>query len=202
MMWKEYELGDTVLKANKDMTLWETENGIVSISKNTLVIPLKRGDKLGGCMFQGNGKLLLDTIVETERGAVGKPVEKELNKPFLMLGDVEKIQQQLRPATKEDLSKIGYVHEQEFKTKAQELCKRFLRNAHWCPCNNLVNGHVFIFLNETDKREILLAKDSSIVYKSADTVFLSSKNRVILKTPNCCVLSRQKGALTVKKMCL
>ncbi|MEM2102997.1 MAG: hypothetical protein QXM22_05745 [Candidatus Bathyarchaeia archaeon] len=201
-MWKECELSDTVLKANEDMTLWETENGIVKIDKNTLAIPIKRGDKLEGYVFHGNGKLLLDTIVETERGAVGKPVEKEINTPFLMLGDTEKIQPQLKPATKEDLSEIGYTHEEEFKAQAQELCKKFLRKAHWCPYNGKRNGYVFIFPNETGNEDILLAKDSNIVYKSTNTVFLSSKNRVILKTHNCYVLSRQKGALAVKKICL
>jgi len=152
MMWKEYELSDTILKANEDITLWERENGIVKIDKNTLAIPIERGGKLEGYVFQGNGRLLLDTIVETERGAIGKPVEKETNKPFLMLGDTEKIHQQLKTATKEDLSKIGYAHEQEFKAKAWELCERFFRKAHWCSCNNKVNGYVFISqMKQTDR---------------------------------------------------
>jgi hypothetical protein len=46
--------------------------------------------------------------VETEKGAVGKPVEKEITEPFLMLGDTENMQQHLSAADTQDLETKGY----------------------------------------------------------------------------------------------
>ena len=79
MMWQNYQLGSTVSKASEAVTLWQMEKGIVEISKNTLAVPIGLGDKERGYVFHGNGKFLLDSIVETEEGAIGQPVEKELS---------------------------------------------------------------------------------------------------------------------------
>jgi hypothetical protein len=127
MIWKQYELGKTVLKATESMTLWQTEKGIIEISNNTLTIPIKLDGQKRGYVFQGHGKLLLDTIVETEEGAMGRPVEKELNEPFLMLGDIEEIQKSLTKANEEDFQKMGYKDQKGFEDRAEDLCDQFLK---------------------------------------------------------------------------
>ena len=71
MMWQNYQLDKTALKANENMILWRTEKGTIEIGKNTLAIPIKLDDQRKGYIFHGQGKLLLDTIVETHEGAVG-----------------------------------------------------------------------------------------------------------------------------------
>jgi len=109
MTWEDYELGSTISRTNEDITLWQTEKGIIEISKSTLAVPIKLDDQRKGYVFHGQGKLLLDAIVETEEGAVGKSVEKELNEPFLMLGDTEEIGQHLITASEEDLTKMSFV---------------------------------------------------------------------------------------------
>jgi hypothetical protein len=92
MMPQNFQLESTILKAKETLTLWQTENGIIEINTNTLAVPIKLDNQQKGYIFHGHGKLLLDTIVETNEGAIGKPVEKEINEPFLMLGETEKTQ--------------------------------------------------------------------------------------------------------------
>ena len=127
MIWQNYQLGNIISKASEAMTLWQTEKGIIEIGKNTLAIPIKLRDKERGYVFHGNGKLLLDTIVETEEGAIGKPVEKELNDPFLMLGNVEEIQKHFTKADEEDFAKMGYENQQGFVDSAEELFNQFFK---------------------------------------------------------------------------
>ncbi|UCE44239.1 MAG: hypothetical protein JSV57_01775, partial [Candidatus Bathyarchaeota archaeon] len=67
-MQRRYQLGSTILKTVKAIKLWESERGIVEVSKNTLAISIKLDDQGRGYIFHGHGKLLLDTIVETEEG--------------------------------------------------------------------------------------------------------------------------------------
>ena len=122
---QNHQLDNTVSKINEALTLWQTEKCIIEISKNTLAVSIKLDDQERGYIFHGQGRLLLDTIVETEKGAIGKPVEKGLNEPFLMLGDTEEKQRHLTEASEEDFAKMSYEDQQEFVAKAKDLLDRF-----------------------------------------------------------------------------
>ena len=199
MMWPNYRLGDTILKAAEDSKLWQTEKGIVEIDKNTLAIPVFSHDHVKGYVFIGRGKLLLDTIVETKEGAVGKPVEKETGELFIMLGNAELTGQKLKPTNSEDLSAAGYVDRRLLMSKAEEMLQRFFKNGslHSNPCSH-DNGLIFAFQNEAGNLDILLAKDTKIVYKAKDTVFVSDKERTVLKSPEVvCICSGR--ALVVRR---
>ncbi|MDH7564329.1 MAG: hypothetical protein QHH24_05565 [Candidatus Bathyarchaeota archaeon] len=102
MSWHHIHLDKTVLKTKDAVFLWRTERGIVEVAKDTLAISVNSGDKRRGYVFHGQGKFLLDAIVETEEGAVGKSVEKTLKEPFLMLGNTEEIAQHFVNADEKD----------------------------------------------------------------------------------------------------
>jgi hypothetical protein len=199
MIWPNYHLKNEILKAAEDTKLWQTEKGIVEIGRNTLAIPVILHDQVEGYVFDGRGKLLLDTIVETKEGAVGKPVEKEIHEPFVMLGNVEMTGRNLKPASSEDLAEAGYADRLGFMAKAEELLDRFSKNGriHSRRCSYGVEGLLFAFQNQADDLDILLAKDTKIVYKAMDTVFISDKNRAVLKS--CEVVCVSSGKSVVVK---
>jgi len=199
MMWQNCHLDNAISKAGEDTKLWQTEKGIVEIGKNTLAIPVIVRDQVKGYIFDGHGKLLLDAIVETKEGAVGKPVEKELHEPFVMLGNAEMTGRNLKPASSEDLAEAGYADRLGFMAKAEELLDRFFKNGriHSCRCSYGEEGLLFAFQNPADDLDILLAKDTKIVYKAMDTVFISDKNRAVLKS--CEVVCVSSGKSVVVK---
>lgn len=200
MMWQNYQLDKTISKATEAITLWQTEKGIIEISKNTLAIPIKLGDQRKGYIFHGQSKLLLDTIVETEEGAIGKPVEKEISEPFLMLGDTEEIQQHLSTTSKEDFIKMGYENQQEFVAKAEDLYDQFFRGGvHSRQGLDEDNGLIFAFQNEASRLDILVTKDSKLVYKAMGMVFVSNENKVVLKSPTAVVCSNNRKSVIMKK---
>lgn len=201
MIWQNYHLGNTISKTSEAMTLWQTEKGVIEIGKNTLVIPIKLDDRESGYIFHGNGKLLVDTIVETEEGAIGKPVEKELNDPFLMLGDTEEIQKYLTKTSEEDFAKVGCQNQQEFADRAEDLCDQFFkkRGVHNDQCFDEHRGFIFAFQNQTSKLDILVAKDSKLVYKAMKMVFVSNENKVVLKSPSEVVCLSNGKSVIVKK---
>jgi hypothetical protein len=201
MKWENYQLETATLKTTEPITLWRTEKGTVEIGKNTLAIPIKLDDEQKGYIFHGHGKLLLDTIVETQEGAVGKPVENELNGLFLMLGETEETQQHLSSAAKEDLTKMGYETAQGFIDKAKDLFDQFFgrtgMHIHQCCGNN--HGVIFAFPNETGKLDKLIAKGSKLVYKTMSQTFVSNEDRVVLKTPTEVIVSGDNRKLLVIK---
>jgi len=200
-MWQNYQLDNTVSKTSEAVTLWQMEKGIVEISKNTLAVPIELDDKERGYVFHGNGKFLLDSIVETEEGAIGKPVEKELSELFLMLGDTEEIQKHLTEASEEDFAKMGYQNQQEFADRAEDLCGQFFKKkgVHNYQCFDEHRGFIFAFQNQTSKLDILIAKGSKLVYKAMDIVFVSNENKVVLKSPSEVVCTSNGKSVIIKK---
>jgi hypothetical protein len=200
MKWQDYQLENTILKTNEAITLLKIEKGIVEISKDTLAIPIKLGGERKGYIFHGHGKLVLDTIVETNKGAVGKPVEKEISEPFLMLGNSE-IEQHFSVANKDDLKMMNYESENEFMTKAEKLFDRFFGRqiVHDCHCCGSDDGLIFAFSNEVGKPDVLVAKGSKLVYKAKDRVFVSNKSKVVLKTPNEVIVSNNHRSFVINR---
>ena len=200
MIQQNYQLDNTVSKSTEVLTLLQTEKGIIKTSKNTLAIPLKLDDQRKGYVFHGQGKLLLDAIVETDEGAVGKPIEKELNEPFLMLGDTEEIQQHLAKASEENLAEMGHKNQQGFADKAEDFCDRFFRgkvNGHVDEGFDRDHGLIFVFQSEAGKLDILVAKDSKLVYTATDMVFVSNENKVVLKSPGEVVVSNNGKSVII-----
>jgi hypothetical protein len=198
-----YHLGDAILKAPEDAKLWQTEKGIVEIGKNTLAIPVISHDHVKGYIFIGHSKLLLDTIVETKEGAVDKSVEKETHELFIMLGNAELIGRKLKLASSEDLSEAAHADRQELMAKAEEILERFPKNGgiHSCQCLYDNNGRLFAFQNEAGNLDILLAKDSKIVYKDMDTVFISNKEKAVLKSRDVVYIGGGKSVVVKQAKC-
>jgi RNase P/RNase MRP subunit p29 len=180
---KTYQLGNIISKTTQTLTLWKAENGIIEISKDTLAIPIELNDEEKGCVFHGHGKFLLDAIVETDEGAAGRAVEKVLNQPFLMLGDIQEMRKNLVKAGEEDFARMDYENQKGFTDGAKNLCDRFFRER--VHSNNRFDGNhslIFAFQNEAGKTDILIIKGSKLVYKATDIVFLSNENKVVLKS--------------------
>lgn len=201
MIWQNYQLDSTILKVTEVLTLWRIERGIIEIGENSLAISIKLDDQLKGYLFHGKGKLLLDTIVETEKGAIGRPIEKEISEPFLMLGEAEEIQRHLTTASKEELTEMGYENEQGFMAKAEDLFDQFFgkERIHKNQCCDNDHGFVFAFPNKAGKLDILIAKGSKLIYKAIDTVFMSNRDKVVLKTPNEVILSGNRKSFVIRK---
>jgi hypothetical protein len=195
MTWQTYRLGSTVLKAAEPLRLWETEKGLVQTSKDTLAIPVVQDDSVEGYVLHGHGKLVLDMIVDTDEGAVGRSVEKEINLPFLMLGNTEKIRHCLKPAGQEDFSEMGYVKQEEFLAKAEDLLNRFSRGRriHDSRCRS--EGSVFAFQNKAEKLDILVAKGAELAYRTLGTVFVSNGDKAVLKNPGVVCISNGKSII-------
>jgi hypothetical protein len=199
-MWRNYELDDKVLELDEDMTLYRSDKVLVNLDKGTRAIVVKRKDRMEGLVFLGSGKLIVDTIVETENGALGKPTERELSEPFLMLGPVEDTLQHLKEANKEDLQRNGMKAEDLFD-KAQNLVDKLQGRRALCSfsCHNEQKGLVFAFTTDEDRLDVLVLNDSRIVYKSKGVSFVSSGNHSVLKNADQVVLATNGRSVFVRR---
>jgi len=198
-MLEGYEVSEAVLKTKEPVTLCKTDQGFVEVDKNTLAVLVRRGERREGYVFHGHGKLVLDAIVETDSGAVGEPLEKELSAPFLMLGDTEQIEQRLDEASADDLTKMSYQTVSEFVDKAKSLLDKSLTRGriHRGMCCGHFEGSMFMFPNETGRSDVLILHDSNLIYKSRSIVFISHKGKSILKSPEHVVMSHNGKCILI-----
>jgi len=195
----KYELDNKIKETVRDIELWQSDKGQVTVNKGTLAVSLRIGGKRRGYIFHGQGKLILDTIIETKEGAVGKSVQEELSKPFLMIGQADETEECLANASDEEISRLGYESQEEFAERAGDLSHRFFGGrVH----NNLdfdkSEGTIFAFQNKTLKLNILISEESELVYKTSNMVFVSNNQEVVLKSPDATVCSSNGKSVIIR----
>lgn len=191
MRFSRYRLGETSLKTVEDITLLQNERCLVKVFKDTLCLPILVDEETVGYVFHGTGQLMIDSIVETKRGAVGKPTVKDLKKPFIMLGNMEKIKGNLASADSTDLNKFGYKGIESFVEIADRLCERLLcKGTHRLP-KDVKDTMIFAFADSKDEFDMLVSKGDSLVYTSREKVFVSKGDKNVLKVPEQFVVTKR-----------
>jgi hypothetical protein len=174
MLHTRMHLGNQPQKLTEDATLLHNEKCIVTATAGTLALPILLENETSGQLFIGKGQLTIDTIVETSRGAIGKPLLRDLTPvhPFLMLGETGNLKENLAPATNQDLNSLGYKSTDEFLKAANEAFDEFTHRRH----NHIdiePDARIFAFANEDEKWAFLIAKDDRLVYASKHKVYIS-----------------------------
>ena len=195
---QHYEIDGTILRSNAELTLARSDKASLEIKKGTLTLPVKVADKREGYIFLGEGKLLIDAIVETERGAVGKPVQRELHELFLMLGNTEETSKHLEKASDDDLKRMDFT-EKTLLTKAQDLLAKFMGKeaTHGSAHFRQSEGSIFAFPNEENNLDLLLLNGATLIYTTKDMSFICDGDKLVLNTPRQVFLSAQGTSLAL-----
>ncbi len=198
MLHSRMRLGNQPQKLIKDTTLLRNEKCIVTVTTGTLALPILLEDATSGQLFIGNGQLALDTIVETSRGAIGKPLIRDLtpDHPFLMLGESENLKENLASVTNQDLNNIGCKSTDEFLKTANEAFDEFAHRRH-SHIDIEPDAHIFAFANEHEKWDFLIAKDDKLVYASKHKVYISKNSGENASLEPGSILVSKKGKTVV-----
>lgn len=199
MRLQDYNLGDKPQKLLEDTLLFKNERSIVNASKDTLALPIEFDGETLGYVFHGEGKLLLDAIIETRRGAIGKSTERDLKAPFLMLGGAKEISSNIIPTNASDLSNMGYEDAQAFVKRADEACehlfRRTMRHAHMDFDGK--DARLFAFQREEDGYDTLISKRDKLVYTSDEEVYVFKGDKGILTRHGEVVVSKKEKTVCV-----
>jgi hypothetical protein len=195
-MMQHYEVEDTILRSTAELTLTRSDKVSLEIKKGTLTLPVKVEDKREGYIFLGEGKLLIDAIVETEKGAVGKPVQRELGELFLMLGNTEETSKHLEKANEDDLRRRNLTEKILF-SQAQDLLTKFTekRAPHGSEHLRQPEGSIFAFPNGESNLDLLLLNGPRLIYTTKDMSFICDGDKSVLNTPRQVFLSAQGASL-------
>ena len=193
MRLQDYKLGDKPLRILEDTTLFKNERCIVNATKDTLALPIEVNRETLGYVFHGKGKLLIDSIIETGRGAVGKSTERDFNEPFLMLGGAKELSDSMSPVDSSDLSKLGYESAQACVERADVVCARFFRKQsrhsrwNW----NTEDARLFAFMHDEDRLDLLISKKEKLLYVSDGETYVFKGDKGVLTRHGEVVVSKK-----------
>ena len=190
------QLGTQLQKLAKETILLQNEKCIIKTAAGTLTLPILVDDSPRGHILTGKGEFTLDAIIETTRGAIGKPITRNLNQPFLMLSENTTLNQNLAPATTQDLANNGYKNTDEFLKKAHETLDQFTRRRHG-RFDVESDAQVFAFATEHDRWDILVAKQNKLVYTSKHRVYVSRDNGESVSFGPAQIIVAKKGKTVV-----
>lgn len=193
-----YKLGGEPLKLLNDSNLLQTNKCVVKATRNTLALPILINENLEGHVFHGSGQLLIDTIVETEKGAIGKPTIKDLDKPFLMLGKTEEVKNNLATANPQELAQFGYSTVEAFVKTAEDFCNYLFNKGLQCNDSTTGDSKIFVFTN-AESFDVLVAKGNELVYTSKEKVFVFKNDKEVLTSPQEVVVSKRGRTVVVAK---
>jgi len=199
MLLQHMQLGTQPQKITKGTTLLQNEKCIIKTAADTLTLPILVDSNPSGHLFIGKGEFTLDAIIETPRGAIGKPITRDLNQPFVMLGENTTLNQNLAPATTQDLTNNGYKSTEEFLKIANETFDQFAHPRHGQFDVN-ENTHIFAFATEYNKWDILVAKRDKMVYTSKERVYITKNNgHSVSLEPGSILVSRKGKTVVIDK---
>ena len=192
------ELGTQPHKLTQDTTLLQSDKCIIKATAGTVTLPILTDNTIIGQLFIGKGQVTLDTIVETNRGAIGKPLIRDLtpDRPFLMLGETKDLRENITQATNQDLANIGYKSTDEFLKTANETFDQFAHKRH-SHMDIEPDAHIFAFATEHGKWDFLIAKDDKLVYTSKHKVYVSKNNGETVSLGQGSILVAKKGKTVV-----
>ena len=198
MLHSRIQLGNQPQKLTKDATLLQNEKCIITVTADTLTLPILLDNATSGQLFVGKGQLTLDAIVETSRGAIGNPLIRDLTPehPFLMLGVTENLKENLAPVASQDLTNMGYKSTDEFLRVANEAFDQFAHRKH-IHIDIEPNARIFAFANEHEKWDFLIAKDDKLVYASKHKVYVSKNGGESVSLGQGSILVAKKGKTVV-----
>ncbi len=192
-----YRLGDKPLKTVEDITLLQNDRCIVTALKDTLALPIIINGETEGYVFHRAGKLLLDSVIETSKGVIGKPIDRDLKELFLMIGGTKEIKESLDHADSLDLSKLGYESPEAFSKSAKKFCRSLLKRKFGRIDLDKKEARVLAFQNIDAKPDILVSKGDKLAYTSRKNVYVFKGDKGVLKRPREVVVSKKGKTIVV-----
>ncbi|MFW9832294.1 MAG: hypothetical protein ACFFD8_11025, partial [Candidatus Thorarchaeota archaeon] len=116
-------------KVTEPTDISRSEKALLSVNEGSLYFPIFfHNEEIGG-VFIGAGQVLIDAIIETNRGAIGKSHEFFWNGSLLLLTvDGKWSPPSINPVSHKDLSVFQIASVDEAQKRAQEIFLRFRNN--------------------------------------------------------------------------
>jgi hypothetical protein len=178
-------LGALAGKVDATTEIARTEKALVQVDSGALYFPIIRNNvELGGIFF-GSGQLIVDAIVETNRGAVGQSQELEWNGSLLLLSlSAEWVPPSVLPASDKDLGDHNLDSREAAEEKARQLFDQYLdERSSW-------SGEIF---TSRGKGWCVIILDK----KQGKISIVASRDRLAMKQSDSCLVI--KGNCMVKK---
>lgn len=160
-----------------------SDKALLCVNEGSLYFPVLYNNQEVGGIFIGAGQVLVDAIIETNRGAFGKSHEFLWNGSLLLITEDGKWNPPIvSPATREDLQIFLLDSAEEAQRNAQEIFWRFrYNNRHWT-IDTFIQRHrgwIATILDKQRGKCGIIASDDRLVVKLDKLKVVISGNKLV-----------------------
>ena len=174
-----------------------SEKALLGVNEGSLYFPVFYQNREVGGIFIGYGQAILDAIVETSRGALGKSYEFFWNGSLVLLSeDGEWTPPSTGPVRKGDLQEFLLSSEDEAQERAQSIFERFiLNNQNWIADHFFLRnrGWMATILDTQRGKCHIIASDDRFVVKIGQLKVVLTRNKLVHKEGRKKVLVAGRG---------
>ncbi|MDO8056606.1 MAG: hypothetical protein Q6361_07070 [Candidatus Hermodarchaeota archaeon] len=179
-----------------------SEKALLGVNEGTLYFPIFYENREVGGIFIGYGQMIVDAIVETNRGALGKSYEFFWNGSLLLLTeDGEWLPPSTSPVRKGDLHEFLLSSEEEAQERAQCIFERFIdHNRNWITDTFFMRNHGWLatILDTQRGKCHIIASDDRFIVKIGQLKIVLTGNKLVHKEGRKKVLVAGRGGPIIR----
>ncbi len=178
-------IGALAGKVSDPTDVARSEKALLNVSEGTLYFPVLQNDIEIGGIFIGAGQVLIDAIIDTSRGAIGKSYEFVWNGSLLLLtNDAKWSPPAVEPVKHKDLKVFLLDSSEEAQARAKEIFYRFYNENRDFVSDTFISrnrGWIATILDKQRGKSGIVASDDRLVMKLGDLKVVISGNKLIQK---------------------
>ncbi|MFX0096785.1 MAG: hypothetical protein ACFE7E_03410 [Candidatus Hodarchaeota archaeon] len=190
-------LGDLAGKVSKDSNIAQSEKALVNVKSGTLYFPVLQDRTVVGGVFLGSGHFIVDAIIETRQGAIGKSEDHNWDGNLLILdqGGIWSAPG-TEPFSDKDLNIHNLESAKEAKERAQQILDRLLfEGRSWSSdfLDSRKGGWTVNIIDKDNKETRLVAKRDKFVMTHEGTVLVIKGNKLVRTGHKKTIVVGEKG---------
>ncbi|MFX1362546.1 MAG: hypothetical protein ACFE7A_03750 [Promethearchaeota archaeon] len=178
-------LGDLTGKVSNDSKIAQSEKALVNVESGALYFPVLLDETIAGGIFLGSGHFIVDAIIETGAGAVGKSEEHKWDGNLLLLdqGGMWSAPN-TEPFKHTDLKIHNLESAEKARERAQKVLNRFsFEGRSWASdfFESKKEGWIVNIIDKENKESRLVAKRDRLVMTHEGIKLVIKGNKLVRK---------------------
>lgn len=183
--WDDLVLGALAGKVSETIEIARSKKALVEVTAGTLYFPVLFEEIEVGGIFIGSGRFVVDAIVETRQGAIGKSHDYSWDGSLLILSSGgEWTPPSVKLVQDKDLKSYHLKTTDEAKERATQILDRFTESKFgWFSESYIRRGKGWRVTILDKERGVthLIAKQTRLIMKHSDTKIVLDGNRLLQK---------------------
>ncbi|MEM2142105.1 MAG: hypothetical protein QXS20_05095 [Candidatus Thorarchaeota archaeon] len=184
-------IGTRPFTVTSSIRIISTDHALVELLPGCTWLPLKKDNQNVGIAFKGPFRLMVDTIVDTARGAIGRSLSYNLDQTSVYLGRADPSAVS-RPSTDDETESAGEGNSETFhermRNSVEEILSRSVKELKVLEGRDILLGE-----GKGRKQIVLICRGSDMLFSYEGTAYIHAGGTSALVDGSVVTLNRHGG---------